>query len=327
MADSTPLNKKLRKLIDDGKFTIGKESLPQQEYYSSGSVVLDYAMGKGFPRGKFIEIYGQPSNGKTLLCLAAAAQVTQRGEYVLYSAVEDDFNTQELCEWPEKIGIDMDYFIRKPATSAEQMIDDTVEILKEADGQIGMMVIDSLGAIVSGKQIEKRADEKTVAEEARLIRKWINQLINVKKNTCILMVNQEIAKIGTYMGGTTTKGGSAPAYFSAIRLQVKGKKIVDPRGELYGVLYQEMMVNVTKNKVATPGKVAELIYDFPTMQYDQGTELIQLGLRTGLITKNTSMYSITINGEEKKYKGKEAFKEFLASDDESRQWLIKNIFD
>lgn len=323
------MDKSLSKFLDESKFKIGKTDLPTQSYISTGSLVLDFVMGRGIPFGKILEVYGAPSCGKTLIALNTAAQLTQNKRYVLYCAVENDFDTQESYKWLEAIGVDTDYFIRVPPSPAEELIDHTVEFLDKSRGQfdIGLMVVDSIGAVCSGKALNKKADEKTVAEEARLIRKWLNQLINVMGNTSIIMNNHEIAKIGSYMGGKTTKGGSAPEYFSSIRLQVKGSKVLDPRGELYGVLRQEMIVNCTKNKISTPGRVGSLIFDFETMRYDQAAELVQLGVRVGVIQKEAAMYKFSISGEDHKVKGKDNLAEMLKENEHLFQELQKLVFN
>lgn len=320
------MNRALKKFAEDGKFTIGKQDLPKQEWIDSGSYVLNYALGGGYPIGKMIEVYGPPSSGKSLLSLVAEANVTRQKKYVLHCDLEGNHTTQELNLWRESFGVDMDYVLQINQTYAEELIDNTVEILTKSGKDIPLMIVDSIGALTSEKTLSKKADEATVAVEAKLIARWTRQLLPVSQHTCILFLNHTMAKIGSYMGGTTTKGGESIKFFSGIRLEVKGKKIKDPRGELYGAVSHEITACTRKNKTAPPERTATMDFDYQTMTFDIATELLLLGQQIGMIESKPPMYSLEYNGEVLKFKGREAVKDAIRKDEGLREYLTRSIF-
>ena len=59
---------------------LGEDSHANVEVTSSGSLLLDKALGVGgFPKGRIIEIFGPESSGKTTIALQAIAEVQKAG--------------------------------------------------------------------------------------------------------------------------------------------------------------------------------------------------------------------------------------------------------
>ena len=53
---------------------LGSREVITLERFSSGSPEIDRALGGGWPRGRFIELYGPESGGKSTCCLHAIAE-------------------------------------------------------------------------------------------------------------------------------------------------------------------------------------------------------------------------------------------------------------
>ena len=59
---------------------LGQAGLSQIESISSGSILIDQALGVGgFPVGRIVEIFGPEASGKTTLALHVIAQSQKRG--------------------------------------------------------------------------------------------------------------------------------------------------------------------------------------------------------------------------------------------------------
>jgi RecA/RadA recombinase len=127
--------------------------------------------------------------------------------------------------------------------------------------------IDSLAGLPSKEEDAVAMDEfASMASGARVNKKAMRKLrkrISVDRAS-IVMVNQEIAKIGVTFGEkTTTSGGSGPRYFSSVRLQTDQLgKVWDGDGkdkELIGIRYR---VTIYKNRFAGQGPHVDFTVDF-----------------------------------------------------------------
>lgn len=319
----------MSKLISDalskGIFKLG-DDYPSQTWVSSGSLVLDYAMGGGYPVGKIIEIYGEPSAGKSLLSLKAEALVTQSGKYVIHCDLEGNYTTNELNDWRKSLGVDLDYIYQIPPCPAEDVIDNSVMLLEELKDTCGLMVVDSVGVLESRKTLEKDAEDKAVGELARFLSRWVRKLIQVNKYCPILMLNQTYNTIGGYHSSKITKGGGALKFGSHLRLEVRGKPMLDTENEMGGTLGQEIQVLVKKNKVGVPNRQAMLYFDMITKDFDRIAEVVSLGLATKVITSKPPMYSFIADGQEVKVKGREHLKDMLREDSTLTKKLIEQIY-
>ena len=72
---------------------------------SSGCLSLDIALGgKGFPRGRIIEVFGPESSGKTTLTLHLAAEAQKIGGIVAFIDAEHALDPS----WAKKLGVDLE---------------------------------------------------------------------------------------------------------------------------------------------------------------------------------------------------------------------------
>jgi recombination protein RecA len=223
------------------------------EAIPTGCFAIDRLLGcGGLPRGRIIEMYGEPSSGKSATALYFMSQIQKGGGSCVLIDAEYAFNS----EFATSIGVDVKkLFVAKPATLEEAM--DTVRAFIAAGTQ-DLIVVDSVAALVPKKEVE--GDEMladSVADQARLMNKALRILTGevARSKTVVIFINHLKEKILTGYGSqwgekTTTPGGKALKFYASVRLAVsKGKKIENSKEVQIGNIVN---VNATKNKVGFP---------------------------------------------------------------------------
>ena len=213
---------------------------------------MNYCTFGGIPIGKITEFYGEEHGGKTTTALDIVANYQKSGDErdILYVDAE---NTLDV-DWAKKIGVDVDrmYILQPKSQSAEeifQIICDAVDT-----GEVGLWVLDSIGALMSAQELDKTMEDKTyggIAKPLTLFGKKIEMLMQRHKCTGI-GINQMREDMNSAYGGTTTPGGKAWKHFCAVRIEFRRGKFIDEKGnELtrsaenpVGII---VMMNMTKN--------------------------------------------------------------------------------
>jgi len=126
-----------------------------------------------------------------------------------------------------------------------------------------------------------------------------------KSNTMVIFINQIRMKIGVMFGSPeTTTGGNALKFYASVRMDIRRIGAIKKGDEIVGNMTR---IKVVKNKMAPPFKEAEF-----EILYGQGVshagELIDLGVKEGLINKAGSWYSYQ---NDKIGQGKENVKTYL----------------
>ena len=82
----------------------------------------------------------------------------------------------------------------------------------------------------------------------------------------------------------TTPGGRAMKFYSAMRVRMKKKKLIEQDGEPIGIRAE---MNVVKNKTAPPSRKAEYELFFET-GFSKESDLLEAALEKGVCTKKGS---------------------------------------
>ena len=219
------------------------------EAIPTGCFAVDRLLGcKGLPRGRIIEMYGEPSSGKSATSLYFVSQIQKMGGSCVFIDAEYAFNS----EFASSIGVDVKkLFVAQPTTLEEAM--DTVRAFI-ATNSIDLIVVDSVAALVPKREVEGEEMLKdSVADQARLMNKALRILTGevARSKTVVIFINHLREKIGIYWGEkTTTPGGKALKFYASVRLAIaKGDKILGPREVQIGNIVK---VSATKNKIGFP---------------------------------------------------------------------------
>src|SRR5271157_1276717 len=297
------LDDQLKQMCKELDITIGRFGdldVEKLEAIPSGSFSLDFALGVGgYPRGRIIEMYGQPSGGKSTLSLLGLASAQRLGGNV---ALIDSENAYDP-EWATKLGVNADDVVYKNPDSGEEAMA-IIEKLVQTNN-IDMVVIDSVAALIPRSEIEGDMGAQTMGVQARMMSQCLRRLTGAiaKSKAAVIFINQLRQKIGGFSpGGITfsTPGGESLKFYATQRLEVKKLFGTDIKnGD--NIIGHRVGIKVVKNKVAPPFRMADFQLKF-TEGIDKVDDLVSLGVKLGVVIQNGPMYKfgeVSAKGMEK----------------------------
>ena len=295
---------------------LGNEPAVQLDVISSGSLLLDSALGVGgYPKGRIIEIFGPESSGKTTFALHAIAEAQKQGGYAAFVDAEHALDPT----YAKALGVDIDNLIVSQPDDGEQALE-IVEALVRSN-VISIIVIDSVAALVPKAEIEGDMGASHVGLQARLMSQAMRKLAGVinKSKTVAIFINQIREKVGVLFGSPeTTSGGRALKFYSTIRLDIRRVDQIKDGTEAVGNLTR---IKVVKNKVSPPFRTAEVDLIYGKGISKEG-EILDLAVKYDIIDKSGAWFSY--NGE-RLGQGRENVKELLRTNPNLANEIEKQI--
>jgi recombination protein RecA len=295
---------------------LGADAQAPIEGISSGSLSVDLALGgKGFPRGRIIEVFGPESSGKTTLALHALAASQQAGGIAAFIDAEHALDPS----WAKKLGISLESLLVSQPTSGEEAMNIAEMLIKS--NAVDIIVVDSVAALVPQKELDGEIGDSFVGLQARLMSQAMRKLTGViaKSKTTVIFINQIREKIGVMFGSPeTTPGGRALKFYCSCRIDVRRIGTLKDGEDVVG---QRVRVKVVKNKVAPPFRVAE----FDMMHADgislEG-DILDLAITAKIVDKTGSWLRY---GETHLGQGREKARQFLKENPAVSQELREKI--
>lgn len=282
----------------------------------TGAVNLDIALGiGGLPRGRVIEIYGPESSGKTTLALHVIAEAQKLGDTCAFVDAEHALD----AEYAGNLGVNIDELILSQPDTGEAGLDIAESLVRS--GAVGLIVIDSVAALVPKAEIEGEMGDSHMGLQARLMSQALRRLTGIiaKSNTTVIFINQLREKIGVMFGNPeTTTGGRALKFYSSVRLDIRRIKTITEGDNSIG---SRTRVKIVKNKVAPPFKIVEF-----DIMYGKGISkagvLLDTAVDLNIVEKAGSWYSY---GDEKLGQGRENVKTMLEEDFELARQIDEKV--
>ena len=295
---------------------LGEKGVRNIDVVSSGSLALDQALGVGgYPKGRIIEIFGPESSGKTTIALHAIAEVQKTGGRAAFIDAEHSLDPT----YAQKLGVNINELLLSQPDNGEQALEICEALVRS--GAIGIVVIDSVAALVPQAEIEGEMGDTHVALQARLMSQALRKLSGIinKTNTIAIFINQLREKVGVMFGNPeTTPGGRALKFYSSIRLDIRRVDSIKSGSDILG---NKVSVKVVKNKMAPPFKSC-----FVDIMYGEGVslegELVDLASEAAIIDKSGAWYSYK---GEKIGQGKENVKELFKQKPELRDEILAQV--
>lgn len=310
-----------------------KRSLP---HLPTGSVVVDYLIGgalnkhgvapcPGIPRGKFTQLWGAESAGKSTLALTLAATTCAAGGTVVYF----DFEHEIVLDYASSLGVPIGnrnlFMLIQPDSLEDGLKMMSVAALSGVD----LIVIDSVGAAVP-KAMADRKDEE-MGDQSRpglLAQKWSESLPILKghiskSGTAVLGISQvrDSVKFNSNPNADTRtiQGGNAWKFYSALRMEMtpfsqeklKGVNAITNKVEEL-VTGTKSRIRIKKCKVSSSQGREQVIY----LRWGEGIDdlhsIIDIAVSRNVITRAGSWLTWTQkSGEAVRAQGVEQFRTLL----------------
>ena len=297
---------------------------------------MNYCTFGGLPVGKLIEFYGEEHGGKTTTALDIVAnfQQLETERKVLWCDCENTLD----AEWSKKLGVDVDdmYILKPENQSAEEIFQFVLDSIET--GEIGLVVIDSLGVMVSAQALDKSMEEKTYAGISGALTTFGGKAeMACQKHQCTCIgINQIRDDMNSAWGGIKTPGGKAWKHNCTVRMQFTRGSFIDDKGNEIKRSSESpagniVMMSMTKNKSCPPTRRT----GFYTINYEYGVDylkdLVELAIKYGIIDKAGAWFSI-LNPETgeviEKIQGQAGVNDYLENqDNETVLTMIEEYID
>jgi RecA/RadA recombinase len=248
------------------------QAIPAAKYDNSydlrrptGLLSLDIALGGGFPAGGSSQVYGTRSSGKTHLCYCIAGQVQKNygdeaiiavgisemladigfmrmsGFCVRYS--EDQINKLESNrvahgraefsdEEREDLRSQIGQVLFLSGTTGGDLLESTLEVADRMASRCQLMIIDSLGSLLTPDQDEKTVSDKHYGGSAGIITLWQTKMQPKFAfrdgapllETTIIGINQVRQRIGGPIPGATREAASSESWKHAQLINLECKQ-------------------------------------------------------------------------------------------------------
>lgn len=249
-------------------------------YLDTGSRRLNNVLGSpmGIPYGKFIEIAGAESGGKTRLALYLTGLAQEDGANTAWYDAEATFDPL----WAERCRVDNDSLVviepyqGKFGRKQEERISYAEDLLRELEALIktwhaadpackNFIVIDSVTGVLVKAEAEKEVTETTRRAPlagflSKFLRRWV--AFCQSTNTVVVFINQLRMNPAQMFGNPEyTPGGRALKFYSHVRINVKRgpqKGDIPKSGRIIGI---KGIIRNVKNKAGGTER-AEVGYKF-----------------------------------------------------------------
>lgn len=289
------------RLLSDAKLP----KIKPQSIISSGNIAIDVATSVGgYPRDRVVEVYGNESSGKSTLAAEACAEFNKIGLYAAYI----DFEHAVDIKYFRALGVKPSLFALSQPQTGEEGLDLAIKLAESPE--CGIVVIDSIAAIITKQELEGDLDDSNVGATARLMGRFMRKIKTTCSvhNTLLYCINQNRDKIGVMFGSPNTQpGGRALKFFASMRIEVSRTGTNKDKGE---ALSNQTKVRVVKNKLGNPYGEAEFEIEFGKGS-NKMLALLEASVTEGLIVKKGRIYS---------YDGKS----IATSEEDACQWLKEN---
>ena len=277
---------------DRGEYFLSPPS--SYTFIHSGAVTLDCVLGGGWPLGRFSNIVGDKSTGKTLLAIEAMANFARafpKAVKARYAESEAAFDEG----YAQAIGMPLNRVSRPSEIleTVEDFFDDVSDYIDRCT-RGGLYILDSLDALSDAEEIKKDIDKGSFGTgKAKKMSETFRRVIrDVERSKCHLMIISQVrSNIGVTFGRQYTRSGGRALDFYASQILYLAHKgeIRQTRNKVKRTVGVDIKVKCTKNKIGLPFRSCE----FPIL-FGYGVEDICASIHWLRANSQTSGLGMTV---------------------------------
>lgn len=327
-------------IITNGKVDLKIDKIPFT------SPMLNYMTRGGIPRNHLIELAGEEGSGKTTISLDIVKnfQVVLSKEpemkKVVFVDCENTFNT----EWASLLGVDVDNLVllTPRSESAEEIFEMILNLIQT--GEVGLVVIDSLGVMISQQAYDKDVTEKTYGGISLALTLFSKKAVMecTRYKCTIVAINQVRMDLNsTYVPTLVTTGGKAWKHNTIMRMFFRKGPFIDNRNEEVSKakasepIGNVVEVSLEKIKSSKPDRrVGRFILNY-SKGIDKINDLILLALKEEIITQKGAYYYFyeddgtvsKFKDEELSFQGKNKLYKFISENEDFQKELEKILYE
>lgn len=257
------------------------------EWIRTGIPAIDLVIGAGIPRGRMIEVMGDPATAKSAFGYVAIGAFQRAGGQCLL--LDSEAKTDR--EFAERMGVDWSKLGYSKASTIKECAQLIGRVARMADPKIPTLVVwDSLAGTPGAEELEGHIGNEEYTGEKAARARYLSSLLRATQNelsrkmVSFIVINQLRSKFN-FRGQAyeESSGGKAPKYHAAVRLlmRTRGRIVHRERDVVTGIVVQ---VEAIKNTCAPPFRKATLRFYFDT-GFAPYSGLDELLLRHGRITQ------------------------------------------
>ena len=282
----------------------GDDEKLKVEVIPFGIPPLDNRIGGGLPRGRIIIIDGEFQSGKTFLCQQVIKSAQNFGLSVAYFNVEQKLDP----DWFVKTGIDISNIAVIQGNVAESIFDSVMDLIENG---VGVIILDSLTAMVPISESEDEMDKQTIGLQARVFSKGFRKMVGKLSDsqTTVVITSQKRSGMGPY-SPDLNPGGKASYFYSSLILNVRRKEWKeDENKEKIGYM---MAVKSMKNNIAVPWRECA----FPFYFVNGGVDMVEIVAEEAVSRKIVEKSGAWFYYGSEKFHGWNVFLSFLRNNDQ-----------
>ena len=282
--------KEINKKHNTSIVTFENAGLSNIEWLDSGieelnAIISNMAEGGGWPKGRFIELFGPEGSGKTWLLSQVYAHCTANGLKALHYDSEGSYSKP----FAQMHGVDTEKLDYSEEDCCEKIMEE-IESLIESN-VYDVIGIDSLAALVPKRVAESDMGKENFSPLALAMSRCFPRVNSAlkKSKTVLIMVNQLRDNVGVMYGeAEKTPGGRTTKFHASVRVDVRRKlpkKAERPdmfEGDI--AIGHHLKITIKKNKVAAPFRVCTV--DLMYKMNRPIIELVKTAMETDIIERN-----------------------------------------